>query len=249
MKDIKDNFSNQAQTYAGYRPGYPDELFSFLYGHCQEFDNVWDCATGNGQAAVELANKFQQVYATDISRKQLDNTTLRENIYYSVGRAEQTSFTENTFDLVTVAQALHWFDHNVFFKEVQRVCKPDALFAAWGYGLIRCNDEVINNIIDQFYYGITGPYWDTERKHVDEHYRSITIPFNEISCPEFHIKYQWSYEQLSGYFNTWSSVQHYIKANNANPVALIAEELLQSFNAKETIEVTFPIFMKAGIVN
>lgn len=244
MKDIKDNFSAQSDIYASFRPGYPAELFAWIYSHCRHFDSAWDCATGNGQAAINLSPKFKIVYATDLSISQLKNAHQSGNIIYSVENAEQPSFNEDTFDLVTVAQALHWFDHKMFFEQLYKVVKPGALFAAWGYDLLRVNDE-IDTIIREFYSGTIGPYWDEERKHVDNHYNTIAFPFELLPCPKFSISYSWAAEHMIGYLNTWSAVQHYIKKNNSNPVELIKEKLLSVWGNEERM-VTFPIFMKAG---
>lgn len=123
MKDTKDNFSRQSESYATYRPGYPQELFDWIFSHCPAYEAAWDCATGNGQAAVNIAAKFQTVFATDISISQLEKSKKKDNIIYSHGRAEQSSFADNSFDLITVAQSLHWFDHSMYFEEVKRVAR------------------------------------------------------------------------------------------------------------------------------
>ncbi len=247
MKDIKDNFSAQADIYAHYRPGYPDALFEWLYTHCRHFGRALDCATGNGQAAAKLSEKFELVNAIDISISQLENSYKAPNIQYSVEKAEQPSFPANSFDLITVAQALHWFDHKNYFEQMYKVAKTGALFAAWGYSLLRISEE-IDSLTDDFYTNVTGPYWDEERKHIDNKYNSIPFPFALLPCPDFSISYPWKAEHMIGYLNTWSAVQHYIKKNNTNPVDLIKEKLLSVWGKQERI-VTFPIFMTAGYID
>lgn len=246
MKDIKDNFSAQSDKYASFRPGYPAELFQWLYSHCRHFDSAWDCATGNGQAAINLASKFKVVHATDLSINQLKNAHELSNIVYSVEKAEVPTFPADSFDLVTVAQALHWFDHKIFFEQMYKAAKSGALFAAWGYDLLRVNEE-IDPIIREFYTGIIGPYWDEERKHVDNNYNTISFPFELLPCPELSTSYSWSFEHMIGYLNTWSAVQHYVKKNNNNPVDLIYDNLSLVWGSEERM-VTFPIFMKAGYI-
>lgn len=243
MKVKKDNFSAQSSGYARYRPKYPHALFDWIYTHCKQYQTAWDCATGNGQAAKVLLAKFDIVYATDISIRQLEKSRFAENIKYSVGSAEEPEFTDDSFDLVTVAQALHWFDYEQFFTSLKRVCKNGALFAAWGYNLIKVNKE-IDPIIYDFYTNVVGAYWDEERRHVDNEYRNIALPFPTLPCPEFSISYDWTLEHLLGYFNTWSAVQHYIKEKSTNPVDELGERLAPYFN-NEPVKVTFPIFMKA----
>src|ERR1044071_3550840 len=109
---MKDNFSKQSIAYAKYRPTYPQELYDFILSKVEKRDAAWDCGTGNGQTAKELSKYFKKVFATDISEKQIQNAHAVENIFYSMQPAEQTNFSDNTFDLVTVSQALHWFDVN-----------------------------------------------------------------------------------------------------------------------------------------
>src|SRR5689334_8071156 len=106
----KDLFSQQAKTYAKYRPSYPPELFDYILQFVEEKNSAWDCATGNGQAAVALSGYFKKVEATDLSKGQIDNAVQKENIRYSVCPAEETSFPDDQFDLITVAQAYHWLN-------------------------------------------------------------------------------------------------------------------------------------------
>src|SRR5258708_18049028 len=112
----KDLFSSHASQYAAFRPTYPEELYNFVFGQVKNFDTAWDAGTGNGQVARDLSRKFKKVFATDISEKQIENATRAENIFYSVS-GEATSFPESSFDLVCVAQAIHWFDCNKFYAE------------------------------------------------------------------------------------------------------------------------------------
>ena len=131
---MKDNFSSQAASYAQYRPGYPKELFDFILAQITGREVAWDCATGNGQTAKELAPYFEKVFATDISAKQLENAVQASNIFYSIQPAEQTNFEENSFDLVTVSQALHWIQFDPFYSEVKWVTRPGGWLAVWMYG-------------------------------------------------------------------------------------------------------------------
>jgi ubiquinone/menaquinone biosynthesis C-methylase UbiE len=118
---MKDLFSKQAATYAQFRPTYPTRLFDFILQNVENKQIAWDCATGNGQAAKVLAEHFEQVFATDMSQKQIDNAAQADNIVYSVSKAEVTDFADNTFDLITVAQAVHWFDLEGIWGEFDRL--------------------------------------------------------------------------------------------------------------------------------
>lgn len=242
----KDLFSKQAADYAKWRPGYPPELVEYIVSFVQERKAAWDCATGNGQAAVLLAAHFEHIYATDLSTAQLSHAKPHHQITYSQSPAEHTPFNDNTFDLVTVAQAYHWFDHEAFCREARRVCKPNAVVAIWGYDLCYFEDDALNNRFNSFYVDVTGPYWDAARKYIDEHYRNVYFDFEEIPVDkEFIIRMHWTIRDLEGYLNSWSAVQKYISVHNANPVDDFIKEIAPLWT-NDTLKVEFPIFLRMG---
>lgn len=240
---MKDNFSTKSNEYAKFRPNYPSDLFEYLKTLLSEKQNAWDCGSGNGQVAVELASIFKQVYATDISEQQLKNAFQKENITYSKQPAEDADFEDDSFDLICVAQAIHWFDFERFYSEVKRTLKPEGIIAVLGYGLFK-SDKETEKVILELYNNITGPYWDHERKYLDENYTTIPFPFQEIKVPTFERRLVWSFDQLIGYLKTWSAVKHYEKENRENPVDLISGDLKKAFGTKG--EVCFPILFRAG---
>ncbi|RYG30304.1 MAG: class I SAM-dependent methyltransferase, partial [Chitinophagaceae bacterium] len=205
---MKDNFSHASEKYAQYRPVYPGALYEFLLSKLKARDRAWDCGTGNGQVAAELAKHFKKVYGTDISANQLKHAIQRENIIYSKENSANTSFPSDFFDLIIVAQAIHWFNFNRFYDQVVRTAKNDAVFAAVGYGLLQV-DEPTDKIIRRFYQDITGPYWDAERKYIDENYETIPFPFEEFEVPAMKIETNWNLDELTGFLRTWSAVKHY----------------------------------------
>lgn len=242
---MKDNFSVQSKGYSKFRPGYPDEMIEYILSFVKAKSTALDVATGNGQVAALLANYFDKVYATDISQNQLDNAVKKENIIYSLQKAEETNFDDAQFDLITIAQAIHWFDFNRFYKEVYRILNVKGIIAIIGYGLLKTNTAT-DKIISRFYHDIVGSYWDPERRYLDENYTALPFPFNEIYTDrQFKNTYTWTFEQLTGYLETWSAVQHYIKKNNKNPLDIIREELEQSWQ-KSDRKVTFPLLLRLG---
>jgi ubiquinone/menaquinone biosynthesis C-methylase UbiE len=242
---MKDNFSDNSKGYAIFRPQYPQEMFDTIVSFVKHRGKALDIATGNGQAAVQLAKYFDVVYATDISQSQLDNATKTNNIIYKCESAEQTSFQDVQFDLITVAQAVHWFDFTRFYKEVNRILKPGGCFAVLGYGLLSTNPDS-DRIIQYFYKHIIGPYWDAERRYIDAHYKTIPFPFAEQHVPSFENRFAWSFEQLTGYLETWSAVKHYKDEKGNNPLDLIREELRTSWE-QSGMEVVFPLLLRVGI--
>lgn len=237
---MKDNFSRDSDKYARYRPDYPEELFQYIFSKVNKYDYAWDCATGNGQVALKLVEKFSKIEATDLSEAQIKQAVTINNINYSVQLAEHTNFNDNSFDLVTVGQALHWFDFDRFFNEVKRVLRPDGLFVAFGYGLNSVTPNV-ELVMRRFYFDIIGQYWDEERKYIDDQYRSIEFPFRNTEYKSFSYNVRWSVEHYLGYLNTWSAVKHFQKINKQNPVDKIENELKDVWGTNLRL-VKFPIF-------
>lgn len=241
----KDLFSTQADVYARYRPTYPAELYDYIFSFVSGFDQAWDCATGNGQAALALSTRFRQVMATDHSQQQLDQATPRPNISYLRCKAEQSPFAENSFSLVTVAQSYHWFDFPAFQKEVERVLKPGGVLAIWGYNIPQGDDEKLNECIRYFYREVAGPYWDPERKYIDEAYSTVGFDYhNELPSRNFYIQVEWDAEDLLGYFSTWSSVQHYLKDRGTDPVEAYRKTVLDHWPSPGKISLRFPVFLR-----
>lgn len=245
---MKDNFSAQASGYAQFRPGYPEALFDFLFKNCQNFDCAWDCATGNGQIAVKLAERFRQVEASDISENQLKNARQSPQVRYQLGRAESTGYPDQSFDLITVGQAAHWFDLEIFYPEVRRMLKPGGLLALVGYNLLRV-DEATEAVIEYFYNTVLDGCWAPERHLVEKAYATIDFPFEEIEFPEMHSAYDWELVQLLGYLDTWSAVQHFIRKNGRHPMDEQFISKIKSVWPEGQIKtVRFPIFARIGKV-
>lgn len=244
---MKDNFSKQSLEYSKYRPSYPEELIEYLLSIVRNKDCAWDCGTGSGQLANLLADHFKEVFATDISENQIKNAVKRNNIIYKIEKAEETSFPDSKFDLITVAQAIHWFDFDKFYDEVRRTLKHNGFIAVIGYHLPRIN-YIIDKIVDTFYTNIVGKYWDEERKYIDEYYKNIPFPFKEIETPQFTTSYKWSLDQLIGFLSTWSATQHYKENEGSNPIDIIREDLECNWNKDDKRNLVFPIIMRVGKV-
>lgn len=244
--NFKDNFSKQSDVYLRYRPQYPGALYDYLVSLCAGRELAWDCGTGNGQAAVDLAAFFDRVIATDPSEQQINNAMVHDKVSYAVAKAEEAPLNDNSVDLLTVATALHWFDFDRFYPEAKRVMKPDAVIAAWAYGNPAGEPE-INALIDQLHDNILGDYWLVENRLSENNYQNVPFPFEEIKGPEFKIEKLLNFEELTGLFNTWSAVQRYKDKNGSNPVQLIENELLLIWGDKEEPKLfTWQLALRVG---
>ncbi len=246
---FKDHFSSQSADYARFRPRYPQALYEFIFSHVKNKELAWDVATGNGQVAIALAEQFEKVIATDASENQLSHAEQNPKVSYAVSAAENSGLPDKSVDLITVGQALHWFDFEKFFKEANRVAKNGCFFAAWGYRIQEINPRV-DVITKKFDEELVGKYWPTERGFVDTAYNTIPFPFELIETPAFHLQWRWNLNELMGYLYTWSSTQRYIKDKGHNPLELIEADLAKAWgNPEEEKEIFWPVFMKAGYLS
>ena len=243
-----DRFSAQAADYARYRIDYPAALYHWLLPQVPARERAWDCATGNGQVAAVLAETFVRVDATDLSATQLAQAAPRPNISYQTARAEHTSFPARRFDLITVAQAVHWFEPAAYHAEVRRVARPGAVLAEWGYNFCRTDSAVLNAALDRFHDETSAPYWDANRAHITDEYARIPFPFGGVRRARFAATRQWTAADMLGYLGTWSAAANYARQHGgADLTALVADELTRLWGPGPR-EVTFPVFARTGRV-
>jgi SAM-dependent methyltransferase len=246
VSGFKDHFSSASDRYAAYRPDYPAALFDWLAGLCAERDRAWDCATGSGQAALGLAPHFRRVVATDASTEQIRHTEPHPRIDYRVAPAEASGLADHSVDLVTVAQAAHWFDLPRFYAEAARALKPGGVIALWGYGRMVLPGEMDTPFL-RFYADTVGPYWPPERALIDDAYRSLDFPFTEIDAPDFYIEVEWTLPRLMDYLSTWSAVKRYQSVNGNNPLPALMAELEPMWGDPEAArKLQWPLFLRVG---
>ncbi|MCW8890244.1 MAG: class I SAM-dependent methyltransferase [Sedimenticola sp.] len=246
-KDFQDHFSEGSTDYSQFRPGYPAALFEYLSSLTPVHDVAWDCATGSGQAALQLANHYRQVIASDASAHQIEAATACKGVDYRVAPAEQTDFSSGSIDLVTVAQALHWFDLERFYSEVKRVLQGRGMIAVWTYNLFRIS-PAIDEAIDQLYHITLNNYWPEERRLVENGYADLPFPFKQKQAiPAFAMSAEWTLPHLLGYLGTWSAVKRYRDATGVDPVTPLTRQLEQAWgDPKQKRAVSWPLSIRIG---
>lgn len=244
---FKDHFSSQAATYAKARPSYPPALFAELARLAPGRNLAWDCGTGNGQTAVALADHFERVVATEPSAAQLTEAVVHPRVSYGQSAELAPGIGDGTADIVTAAQAAHWFDLKIFYPEVRRVLRPGGLLAVWGYALCVIGPAV-DPVVRHFHDVTMGPYWPPERKHALTGYRLLEFPFPEIPLPKLELEMVWTAEEFATYLRTWSAVARYTKAHGTDPVAVLAPELTRLWGP-ERRRVTWPLGGRLGRVS
>lgn len=227
----QDHFSSCSGQYAAFRPRYPAALFAWLSSVCHAHERVWDCACGNGQASVDLAEHFQEIVATDLSAEQIAHAQAHPRVRYQLGMAEASGLPDASVDLVTVAQALHWFDLDRFYQEARRVARAGAVLAVWCYGVCEIPADRGNDELQHFYSNVVGPYWMPERHLVESGYRTVQFPAPELPTPQLAMQLDWSLEQLLGYVSSWSASARYLKERGEDPVNRLRSALQPHWGA------------------
>jgi SAM-dependent methyltransferase len=238
------DYSPFARQYAASRPRYPPELFARLASLVDQHRLAWDSATGNGQAALDLAGYFARVVATDISEEQIRHAAKHPRIEYRVARSEESGLAEGTVDLVTVASAVHWFNLGNFFSEVRRVVRPGGVLAAWTYH-VGCVEPPFDQVFKRLYRDTLSPYFAGGARLVDDRYETIALPGEAIDPGEFRMSALWNLDQMISFIGSWSGTQRYVAEKGRDPVTLIAEELEHLWGERKRVHtVRWPLFLR-----
>lgn len=244
---FKDHFSAHAELYAEFRPTYPESLFRGLAGIAPARRTALDCGTGNGQAAIGLASHFNRVIATDPSAAQIARAIPHQHVDYRVAPAEASGLAPASVDLVTAAQALHWFDIPAFFAEARRVLVPRGAIAVWGYGDPVLDTPRLQSTLHNFNRGTLENYWLPERELLLDGYRAIEFPFQELTLPPLTLERRWTLAELAGYLRTWSATSRYSDEHGADPVSELLPALASDWGIPETAHlIRWPVYMRAG---
>jgi hypothetical protein len=218
------SFGLDAGAYRAFRPTYPDSLYIWLAGLCAKRACALDCATGNGQAALGLAQYFDRVVATDTDAAQIASATAHERIEYVVTAAEDLPADLGPFDLVTIAQGAHWFDLDRFYERLRPLLSPEAAIAIWGYSHCRINTQ-IDAALETCLVEAVDPYWAQGNRIIMDHYRTIPFPWDEIEAPAFVIQEHWDRDEFFGFVRTWSAYKRLLAAGAPDPLIALAEQL------------------------
>jgi len=244
---FQDHFSHAASEYASFRPVYPRHFIAFVASLPRGRRLAWDCGTGSGQAATLLAEHFDRVVATDAAEKQIARASPHERVEYRVALAHESGLPPASCDLVSVAQALHWFDLDLFYHEVDRVLVPGGALAVWCYGNARVS-PAIDVVVDWFYATRVGRFWPRERRLVEEAYSTLPFPYPKIPPPQAQLQATMTRQAFVGYVGTWSAVSEARRIEKSDPLPDLERELDEVWpTAAPAREVTWPLALHAGL--
>jgi len=247
---FKDHFSRQSAAYSRYRPDYPPGLIDWVSAQAPDRQLAVDCATGNGQAALALASRFNSVMALDGSLAQLREAESRPNLAYVAALAERLPIRDHSVSLVAAAQAAHWFDFGRFHAECRRVLVAGGVVAAWTYGKFRLDEDsasqAVDAVIDDFYEDVVGAFWPPERRYVELGYRTLPFPWREVTPPEFALETSWDLERVLGYLESWSAVQRYRDHHGSDPLQALRPALASAWGPSGPRRLRWPVHLRVG---
>lgn len=249
MAAFHDHFSGHAAHYASARPRYPDTLFAWLAQHCAGHELAWDAGCGNGQASIVLTKHFAQVFASDPSREQIAQAAAQPRVRYAVEPAEHCSLADASVDLISVAQAYHWFDQVRFCDEVRRVARDGALVAIYSYARSSVN-AAVDALFDHLYRDVLGRYWPPQRSQVENGYRDVLFAFAELEdVPNWQLRCDWTLAQYLAYLRSWSACQKFLTANGTDPVTTLAPAFAEAWGDPARVRrVVWPLNLRVGRV-
>ncbi|MBY0488842.1 MAG: class I SAM-dependent methyltransferase [Gemmatimonadaceae bacterium] len=241
-----DHFGIVARGYAAHRPTYPGELFAWLATQVPTRALAWDVGCGSGQASVALADHFERVVATDLNAQQIEAAVPHPRVAYHAAAAHMSGLSDRSVSLVTVAQALHWFDVDAFHAEVKRVLVPGGVIAEWTYSLMFTPGHervgALVNDLDR----LVHPWWPPERRHVDDHYAMLPFPFGSLEAPWFRMTAEWTKGQLLGYLSTWSAITRCKALTGQDLLAEFEAALEEAWGTRSTVLVEWPLTLRVG---
>ena len=245
---FRDHFSSQSKEYAKHRPSYPEAMFDYLASLAPGRELAWDCGTGNGQAALSLTDRFQKVIATDASAAQIENAFSHEKIEYRVEPSEKTSILSNSVDLITVGTAVHWFDFEAFYQEVRRVSRQNGILAVWTYYFPIIKPE-IDRWLEHFYWGTLSGFWPERIQYLEERYKTLPFPFEEIKPPKFEMTAVWEFDNMAGFLASWSAVRKLVETQGESALDEPIKELERIWKkGTRTREIRWPLHFRIGII-
>ena len=240
-----DHFSGVASAYADARPEYPDDLFAWIAAKAPARALAWEAGCGSGQASRGLAAHFDRVFATDPAAAQIAHAMGPDNVTFAIEGGEHCSLGDASVDAVCVAQALHWFDRDAFFRQCERVLKPGGLLVAWGYQDVEVSPALAaaNAALQQD----IAAYWPPERALIDAAYAGFAWPFADVAVPGFTLQAQWPLPRLLGYFSSYSASKRCRDATGRDPVARHAGRFAAAVgnDPDAIVSVRWPLFVHA----
>lgn len=243
----------QADKYALARPRYPSELLEQVRTLTDPCRLSVDVGCGSGQLTIPLADWSEAVIGVDRSPEQIRAATKHHRVTYHAGDAYELPVENETVDLLTIAQAMHWLDMPRFFAEVKRILRPQGTFAVLGYAVPRLQHPEMEKSFKHYYYDILGSdkepgepgcYWDVSRPLLDRGFAKTSFPFHHVARCWHEDHRSMALGSFADYLKSFSAYQTYTRKNE-DPLPTLLNELRAAGNIQdsESIDISIPFFL------
>ncbi|KAL4426897.1 hypothetical protein ABPG74_008821 [Tetrahymena malaccensis] len=250
---------NQGQNYDKYRPKYPSKFFDLILKDLNSKESYLDVGCGTGQMLFKLNSHFKIAVGTDLSEKQVSVATekISNNQNYMNVKVIQSdannlisSLQKNSlplnYDLVTVGQALHWFEVEKFLQLTQsKILNQNqnsrlavAAYYWDGFDIDINNEQLSGKQIHEQYYNSIKNYYDFDRDNLYSNYKHY--PFNkyfeQTSEDSFIEKDIFQLDDLVRYMKTSSAYNTLVEQNSKNPIfedptTIVQKQITEKVNA------------------
>ncbi|GAB6028243.1 hypothetical protein CHUAL_002430 [Chamberlinius hualienensis] len=185
----------EAKSYKLYRPTTGQNVTDKIMNYVREKNEgplklLVDVGCGSGQHTLAFTSYFDKVLGTDISPNMIaeiaTDPTLPSNVSFAVSPAEELPVPDSSVDVVTGAQCFHWFDHEKFHIEMNRVLKPNGVVAIIGHELEFLSDpndekksEELSNATIRFFVQLL-PYLQNAASPILNRYSNLSFPYADV---------------------------------------------------------------------
>jgi len=252
MAQGKGHLFSGGSNYAQFRPVYPSGLYEKVYEFMGDIplEQAVDVGCGTGQVAKILAERFSRVIGTDPSASQLEHASQHERIRYIQGTAENLPVENDSTTLITVAQAMHWINQEVFWKEADRVLVPHGTIAIWGYGCPTVPEfpEATQTLTNYHSFLWERGFWDEGRKLLDAHYSHLNLPYDQKEIHKnLELRKEMCVDEFISYLRTasaWTTMRKR-EPESEDPLIRLREDLVNicKLDSQGVLNVSWPIFL------
>ena len=200
----KERFSNRVDNYVKYRPTYPAEAIDSIIANTGINDNstIADVGSGTGKLTRLMLERGFPVLAVEPNQKMREAAEKELSVFPGfrsiLGSAEETTIADHTVELITVAQAFHWFDHKICKVEFQRILKSGCYVA-----LVWNRRDKTTGFMKEYHDAIMQWYEDYPNEAFD---RVDANVYNEFFEGPYNI-HTFSWCQTHDFDGLWGRVQ------------------------------------------
>lgn len=231
-------FGNNATDYTRYRKPYIKELYKYLFDLLPQCNvKILDVACGTGKSTEPQVNKNTVVFGCDhdelmIKEARTQAQSKNLNIEYSVADVENLPFEDNTFDVITVGTAFHWFVNKESINEIKRVLKPQGLlFIYWILSKNKPQNDEIPSDIFRSYHWNKVPSDLRNLEYISNFFKNNSI--DNVKTQIMPYSFNATVEDMVGLQKTASSYELLLDSDKQEFLNEVCEALTQKLGNRE----------------